>query len=96
MMQESKSDSQAYQCSFWADCDFIQNNLKKMPELINKTNKLYCSNPDAECARRWLREALGPTFVPPLMLPEQREWARQIIDEYNSDSMHDTQTKESP
>ncbi|MHC4988962.1 MAG: hypothetical protein ACYTFX_10790 [Planctomycetota bacterium] len=54
---------------------------EKMAELSQRIYDNYCTNPSSQCARRWLYEQAGAGAVPPLMLPGQFDWARQIAEE---------------
>ena len=69
-------------CPFLDQCDFVKDNETKIPELIQRTRQRYCCNHPERCARHNLYETIDPDVVPPLMLPDQHEWARQIIEEY--------------
>jgi hypothetical protein len=91
MNEMQKENTDVYKCPFLDQCKFIQNNLEKMPELIQRSKERYCTQPEAECARRQLYETCRAEVVPPLMLPEQTAWARQIMEEYESKSLSDTQ-----
>ena len=66
-------------CPFEHQCAFILNNREKMPERIDKTRKQYCANSFSACARVKVYETLGPSCVPSLLLPNQHEWAKQIL-----------------
>ena len=52
-----------------------------MPNLIRRIHDYYCVGVSFQCARRWIYDTLGEAFVPPLLLPNQWEWARQIATE---------------
>jgi hypothetical protein len=83
------------QCPFLDQCDFIHENATKTPELIRRIQSHYCTKTDyCRCARFQLCKLLGADAVPPLMLPEQIDWARQIIEEYECDTTTDEQTAE--
>jgi predicted nucleotide-binding protein (sugar kinase/HSP70/actin superfamily) len=92
-MQNSKSDTNVYECPFLDQCEFIQNNIDKMPELIQRTKERYCTQPESECARRWLYVECGGRAVPPLMLPEQTAWARQIMEETEHVHQHELKSE---
>lgn len=90
MIRQSDEMSQQWQCPLLDQCELISENLDKMPELILRTKDRFCSNPELECARRRIKQTLGDKMVPPLMLPEQMDWAEQIIDENNSGARKDS------
>ena len=57
-----------------------------MPELVERIQDTYCTKPArSECARFKIAQSVGTEKVPPLMLPEQVEWAQQIIEECDRD-----------
>ena len=63
-------------------CALLHQNRTKMPELITRIQDTYCTKPArSECARFQIAQSVGLEKVPPLMLPEQMEWAQQIIEE---------------
>lgn len=84
-MNDVNTQDNDYCCPFFDVCDFIRNNEEKMPDLIYKTKNQYCTKKEVQCARRWVYEKLGVPMTPPLMLPGQALWARQIIEEYEAD-----------
>jgi hypothetical protein len=74
------------QCSFLDECVFIRENQTKMPELVVRIQNNFCTKSACfRCARFQISQLLGLEAVPPLMLPSQIEWARQIIEEYGSE-----------
>ncbi len=81
-MQEFNSDKSECRCPFLDQCCFIRDNAVKIPELIQRTRQRYCCNHPDRCARHKLYETIGSDVVPPLMLPDQHEWCRQIIEEF--------------
>ena len=52
-----------------------------MGELAQRIYTNYCTDESASCARCKLYENGVPYAVPQLMLPNQLEWASQILDE---------------
>jgi hypothetical protein len=84
-MKDINTEPNDYICPFFDVCDFIRNNEEKMPDLICKTKNQYCTRKEVQCARRRVYETLGVSLTPPLMLPGQALWARQIIEEYQAD-----------
>jgi len=70
-----------YVCPFMEQCHFLLSNYETMPELVERTVEHYCTNSQARCARLELYESLGAAAVPELMLPNQYDWARQIVED---------------
>lgn len=69
-------------CSFLGECAFIRENQTTMPKLVARTKHNYCLQPAyCWCARFKVGRTLGIGAVPPLMLPGQLNWARQVIEE---------------
>jgi len=78
------------QCPFLNQCDFIRDLQEKTPELIRRIRSLHCTKTvHSQCARFQVHQSLGSDAVPPLMFPEQNDWARQIIEEYECDTTTD-------
>ncbi len=61
-------------CKLFA-IDAIASN-EKLQERFKGT---FCNDNSSKCARRLIREKLGKEFVPAVMLPNQIDWARQIL-----------------
>jgi len=81
-----------YQCSLVEKCVLLRNNETKMPELVNRIRQQYCKTEDfCQCARFHIYESAGLAAVPPLMLPDQFDWSRQIIEEYRKGFETDAQ-----
>ena len=78
------------ECPCLNECTFVCSNQANMPELVQRIKDRYCTNSAwGECARYRVYQSLGAREVPPLMLPDQVNWARQVIEEYNLDSDED-------
>lgn len=75
-----KGEEGKYICPYVEQCHFL-NNSETMPELIERTIERYCTNIDGKCSRMWIFETLGASAVPDLMLPNQYDWARQIVED---------------
>jgi len=90
MEQEPEKSSIEYKCPYLDQCCFIQDNIERMPELIRRIQERYCAVEDVVCARRYLYDGISPNAVPPLMLPEQIQWARQIIEECEGDEKNNS------
>lgn len=84
-MTVEKQDGDNCKCSYIGSCRLIQQNQTRMPSLVQRIQDYYCARESLRCARRWLYDTLGHSFVPPLLLPNQWEWARQIVTETEDD-----------
>lgn len=84
-MTVEKQGGDNCKCPHIGSCGLIQQNKARMPNLVQRIQDYYCAWESLRCARRWLYEILGPSFVPPLLLPNQWEWARQIVTETEDD-----------
>ncbi|MCK5783541.1 MAG: hypothetical protein KAH06_03790 [Desulfobacterales bacterium] len=71
------------QCPFLSQCALIHENRTKMPDLIARIEDDYCTKAAFRCARFQVCQTIGVNVVPPLLLPDQIDWARQIIEEYH-------------
>ncbi|MHC4291371.1 MAG: hypothetical protein ACYSTR_04080 [Planctomycetota bacterium] len=80
MTAENQSNGNG-ECPFFGSCSLIQKNQTRMPNLVQRIQDYYCTGESLQCARRWIYDTLGQAFVPPLLLPNQWEWARQIATE---------------
>lgn len=81
LMEDPDSKQIDYTCPYLDKCLLVQQNETKIPELIQRIRQRYCSKENVSCARRYLYEQLDSNLVPPLMLPDQHEWAKQIIED---------------
>lgn len=90
-MQDSGNTTDPFRCPYLVECKLIQDNFSKLPELTRRLRERYCTRQDVQCARRWLHETIGGHVIPPLMLPDQTAWAKQIVDDYEADPMADSQ-----
>jgi hypothetical protein len=79
-MDESVINKTDALCPFLEQCGLVKTLQEKMTELSQRIYKNYCTNASSLCARRQLYEEIGPRAVPPLMLPGQHDWARQIAE----------------
>jgi len=84
-MTVEKQDGDNSKCPHIGSCSLIQQNTARMPNLVQRIRDYYCAWESLRCARRWLYDTLGHSFVPPLLLPNQWEWARQIVTETEDD-----------
>ena len=86
-MKKSACETTEHQCSFLNQCDLVRKNATKTPELIRRIQSQHCTKADyRQCARFQIYESLGTDAVPPLMLPEPTDCARQIIEEHHCNS----------
>lgn len=83
-MSESDNHKPDVLCPFREQCGLVKMLQEKMAELSQRIYKSYCTNASSQCARRQLYEQFGRHAVPPLMLPGQFHWGRQIAEELNS------------
>ena len=86
------NDMSESKCPYYEHCAFIIYSNEEMPELTEKLTNSYCLKNHKACARKVVREALGPDAVPEQMMPHQNLWAEQILADagkgshiYNSD-----------
>ena len=94
-MNETNNTTKDLRCPFMDTCAFLRENRTKMPELIERIQDTYCIKPAySECARFQVSQSVGLAKVPSLMLPEQVEWAQQIIEESDRDLKADGQLAE--
>ncbi|MHC4232371.1 MAG: hypothetical protein ACYSQY_05335 [Planctomycetota bacterium] len=85
-MSETNDKTEDLQCPLMDTCAFLCENRTTMPELVERIQDTYCTKPArSECARFKIAQSVGTEKVPPLMLPEQVEWAQQIIEECDRD-----------
>ena len=91
-MKKPACETTEHQCPLFDQCDFIHENATKTPELIRRIQNHHCTKTTYfKCARFHVTQSLGLDAVPPLMLPEQTDWARQVIEEYDRDPRTDEQ-----
>jgi 4'-phosphopantetheinyl transferase EntD len=62
-----------------------------MPELVSRIKDTYCTTTSCcRCARFQIAQNVGLDAVPHLMLPNQTEWASQILAECVPESDRDS------
>jgi hypothetical protein len=67
-------------CPYHEKCPMFGNQIcTKFPPLSEKLKDQYCRGKFETCARKCVRETIGKEFVPTMMLPQQSDWARQIL-----------------
>jgi hypothetical protein len=68
------------ECELTQTCPFFNEpTICTMSELVKQLKTTYCLGDNTKCARFGLYKALGRKVVPKLMLPNQHDWARQIL-----------------
>ena len=71
-------------CVYHEKCPMFTNQIcMDYPTLSEKLKDQYCRGNPELCARKCLRDTLGKEAVPQLMLPQQYEWAQQILADHN-------------
>ena len=95
-MPTEKQGNENSKCSHVRSCNLIQDNISRMPNLIQRIQDYYCDWESLRCARRWIYDTLGKTSVPPLLLPNQWEWARQIAMEIEAEDGKSQKASEEP
>ena len=94
-MKKPACETTEHQCPLLDQCDLIHENATKKPELIRRIQSHYCTKTaHCQCARFQVHQSRGSAAVPPLMLPEQIDWAQQIIEEYGCDARTEEQVVE--
>jgi hypothetical protein len=67
-------------CELNQTCPFLNDpTICDMPELIKQFKTTYCLEDNTNCARHTIFRVLGRNAVPKLMMPNQLEWAKQIL-----------------
>ena len=92
-MTKEKQNTSDFTCPYLEQCDLVVNNKARMPNLIQRIQSYYCNKLTSQCSRRWIYDTLGKQYLPPLLLPNQWEWAREIICEYGEKDMLNTPPK---
>ena len=72
-------------CPFLDRCTLLLHHENRMPNLIDSVKKYYCTNHISQCARKWIYETIGQNYVPPLLLPNQWEWAESIASDLHDE-----------
>ncbi len=75
-------------CVYHEKCPMFTNQIyTDYPTLSEKLKVQYCRGDFELCARKCLRDTLGKEAVPRLMLPQQYEWAQQILTDHGISSV---------
>ena len=70
-------------CPYLEVCGLIQTHQDNLPGLVDRFKQDYCFHNHLACSRRWIQDFLGAEKVPELMMPQQHEWAEQLLFEAN-------------
>lgn len=57
----------------------LASQLGSLRTLIDRFKTNYCFKNHHVCARRWIHDFLGVEKVPELMMPQQHDWAEQLL-----------------
>lgn len=71
--------SSGQSCPYMEGCDILKTHQDNLPGLVNRFKEHYCLKNHHVCARRWIRDFLGVESVPELMMPQQHDWAEQLL-----------------
>jgi hypothetical protein len=70
-------------CVYHEKCPMFGNQIcTDYPTLSEKLKDQYCRGNPELCARKRVREAINKEAVPQLMLPQQYDWAQQLLTEH--------------
>ncbi len=67
-------------CPYTAGCPFFVQNIPGSARAVAILRRRYCLSNHAECARKQVRDLLGPSFVPVNLYPTDSCWADSIIE----------------
>jgi hypothetical protein len=71
--------NEQYRCPRVDKCALFQQEIHKIPALIEKLKQRYCYRDNTRCARLWIANELGTEAVPKTLLPNQYDWAQHIL-----------------
>ena len=84
MLTQCKSKVIVSKCEYIETCSlFTVDVILKSDRAKERFREMFCLSGCCSCARRMVHNKLGPEFVPALMLPNQLDWARQILSDNN-------------
>ena len=67
-------------CQLLETCVFFNDkHIQNLGDLTRRLKIQYCKGQFAQCARYKVARALGRECVPPLMIPNQMDWANEIL-----------------
>jgi hypothetical protein len=66
-------------CPYLNRCPLLASQLDTLPTLVDRFKTNYCFKNHHVCARRWIHDFLGFEKVPDLMMPQQHDWAEQLL-----------------
>ena len=96
-MGHDRNDVAEEQCPNVGCCKLIVEQGLTTPALIGRIKSQYCLNSDhLHCDRFHVYQALSLEEVPLLMLPNQTEWAQQVIQEAKSSKPEEQKTVNLP
>ena len=78
-MDNNQSSLSGQSCPHFKTCGMIYALQDKLPELIQRFKQNYCHKNHKACSRRWVQDFLGAEKVPELMMPQQYDWAEQLL-----------------
>jgi hypothetical protein len=68
------------ECELNQTCPFFNDAIVcDLPELIKQLKHTYCLGNNTQCARYSIFRVLGRNAVPKSLMPNQHEWAKQIL-----------------
>ncbi len=72
-------------CEFLEQCTIFRvDPIMSNTDLKDRLQKHFCNSQYHRCARHFLQAAIGKEHVPMLMLPNQHEWAAQILSDHKT------------
>ena len=86
-MKNTKNEMPSDGCVLHGKCKVISDNRVDMPDFTRHLEDYFCKQTCHQCARFQVYEALGLDAIPALMLPDQYDWARQIIEEHTANNI---------
>lgn len=80
-MEDTEKNEIAWEqcCPHMTICRMIQAHEGTLLTLIDRFKTHYCFNNHHACARRWVHDFLGAEAVPDLLMPQQHDWAEQLL-----------------
>ena len=80
MAQGNENETLSEQCCpYMQECMILTTHQENLPGLVNRFKNHYCLKNHHVCARRWIQDFLGIESVPELMMPQQHDWAEQLL-----------------
>jgi hypothetical protein len=67
-------------CELNQACPFFDDStIRDMPELVKQIKTVYCLGDNTMCARHNIFRVLGGEAIPKSLMPNQHDWAKQIL-----------------